>query len=137
MLGGLAGRWSYEVRAPTRDSPAVSATRTYQLFGDSSSLTWHETSPDGRSGHGILWYDPRERRLYYAGVHSPAQAGVLLVGELDAAARTITLHVPELEREALPFNHGVVASSIRLIGPDLHTWSRYDNGWVITFRRQQ
>ena len=124
------------MQGPTHDVPAISATRVYRLVGDSLSLTWHESLPDGRSGHGVLWYDPRERRLYYSGVHSPGQWGVLLVGELDAAGRSITLLVPTLAREALPFNQGVVASTIRLVEKDVHTWSRYDNGWVLTFRRE-
>jgi hypothetical protein len=137
LLSDLAGRWSYQVQGPTHDAPAISAIRVYRLVGDSSSLTWYESTPDGRSGHGVLWYDPRERRFFYVGVHSPAQAGVLLVGDLDSGGHTLTLHVPALARDALPFNQGMVASTIRLVGPDLHTWSRYDNGWVIAFRRQQ
>ena len=59
-----------------------------------------------------------------------------LLFPMDTAGRTITLLVPTLAREAFPFNQRIIASTLRLVDKDVQTWSRYDNGCVLTFRRE-
>lgn len=133
LLRALEGRW--QQRTTPSDSSRPGLRRTYRSTGDPFRLTWEEFAGEQPSGHGVLWYRPAMRRLYYFAVHSPEQNAVLLVGQLDPTELSVRFDVPALATAQVPLNVEIVPSVLRLPSLQVHTWERYDRGWVLTFDR--
>lgn len=133
LLRALEGRW--QQRTPPSDSSRPRLRRSYRSTGDPLRLTWEELAAERPSAHGVLWYRPATRRFYYFAVHSPEQSALLLVGQLDSTGLSVRFDVPALATQEIPLNVGIAPSVLRLPSLHVHTWERYDRGWILTFDR--
>ena len=130
----LAGDWRFEWRSA--DGVGATGTRQYRVLSDSLRVVWDETyAASRRTGHGTLWYHPRERRFFYFGVYAPPVAAMLLTGRFDASGATVTFDLLPVSGDSIPLNESLVRSRLRVPDGDGHTWARWDNAWVVTFRR--
>jgi hypothetical protein len=134
LLQRLAGNWAFEWRSA--DGPGATGKRQYRLLPDSLRVVWDETYNNSRqTGHGALWYHPRAQRFFYFGVYAPSMASILLTGRLEPSGTAVTFDLLPIERDSIPFNEGLVRSRLRVSDADGHTWARWDDAWVVKFRR--
>ncbi len=135
FLRRLAGEWSFEWRSA--DGPGSTGTRHYRLLSDSLRVVWDETYATSRqNGHGALWYHPRAQRFFYFGLYAPPVAAMLLTGRLDASRTTVTFDLLPVAIDSIPLNESLVRSRLQLADSARHIWARWDNAWVVTFRRR-
>ena len=115
----------------------MTGTRTYRLLPDSLRLLWEEHY-DGpaQSGHGVLWYHPASQKFYAFDVVAPSNEASLLSGSLQPGDTAIVFDLVSVNEESIPVNRGMVRSRLVVPRSGDHTWSRWDNAWVVTFRRQ-
>ena len=135
FLRHLAGTWSFEWRSA--DGVGPTGTRQYRLLPDSLRVVWDESyAASHRTGHGVLWYHPRAQRFFYSGVYAAPVAAMFLTGRLDWSGTTVTFDLLRVANDSIPLNEGLVRSRLHVPDRDGHTWARWDNAWVVTFRRQ-
>lgn len=136
ILRDLQGQWSFEWRARDGSGPGFTGERVYRLLPDSLQLVWDETFTSGRqSAHGILWYHPRARQFFYVAVNAPTGSPVLLSGRLRPTGDGIDFEPVRVPMEPNYFNEGLVRSTLHVSGVEGHTWSRWDEGWIVIFKR--
>jgi hypothetical protein len=134
LLERLAGEWAFEWRSP--DGPGATGTRQYRVLPDSLRVVWDETYNNSRqTGHGVLWYHPRAQRFFYFGVYAPSMASMLLTGRLAPSGTVVTFDLLPGGNDSIPLNEGLVRSRLRVSDAVVHTWARWDNAWVVSFRR--
>lgn len=134
FLRRLVGKWSFEWRSA--DGPAASGTRQYRLLSDSLRVVWDETYVTSRqTGHGALWYHPGAQRFFYFGLYAPPVAAMMLTGRFDASGTTVTFDLLPVASDSIPINVSLVRSRLQVADSGRHVWARWDNGWVVTFRR--
>ena len=134
FLRRLAGTWSFEWRSA--DRVGATGTRQYRVLPDSLRVVWDESyAASPRTGHGALWYDPRVQRFFYSGLYAPPIAAMWLTGRFDRAGATVTFDLLRVGSDSIPLNEGLVRSRLHVPDAERHTWARWDNAWVVTFRR--
>jgi hypothetical protein len=134
FLKRLAGDWAFEWRS--RDGPGATGTRQYRVLPDSLRVVWDETYNNSRQiGHGVLWYHPRVQRFFYFGVYAPSMASMLLTGRFEPSGNAVTFDLLRLQNDSIPLNEALVRSRLRVSDADGHIWARWDNAWVVNFRR--
>lgn len=136
LLRRLTGDWTLEWRGQD-GRVGFTGTRTYRSLPDSLRLVWDERfdrSP--HTAHGVLWYHPRARRLFYMGVHAPGWDGVLLSGRLVPGDSAVSFDLVPVAGDSVPINAGLVRSRLVVPPTGPHTWSRWDRAWVVAFRRR-
>jgi hypothetical protein len=134
LLRRLAGDWSFEWRSA--DGVGATGTRRYRVLPDSLRVVWDESyAASRRTGHGALWYHPRAQRFFYSGLYAPPVAAMFLTGRFDLSATTVTFDLLSVANDSIPLNEGLVRSRLHVPDSDRHTWARWDNAWVVTFRR--
>lgn len=138
LLGRLVGEWAFEWRGQSgAGSVAMTGTRAYRLLPDSLHLAWDEAFDAPRqTAHGVLWYHPGERRLFYFGLYAPGGGATFLLGRLATSGEEVTFELAPVGGDSLPVNRGLVRSRLRLLATGAHEWTRWDEGWVVTFRRR-
>lgn len=134
LLQRLAGNWSFEWRSA--DGAGATGTRQYRVLPDSLRVVWDESyAASRRTGHGALWYHPRAQRFFYSGLYAPPVAAMLLTGRFDRSGTTVTFDLLSVANDSIPLSEGLVRSRLHVPDGDRHTWARWDNAWVVTFRR--
>jgi hypothetical protein len=134
LLQRLAGNWTFEWRSP--DGVGATGTRQYRVLPDSLRVVWDETyDVSRRTGHGALWYHPRAQRFFYFGLYAPTVAAMFLTGRFDASGISVTFDLLPVANDSVPLNEGLVRSRLHVADIERHTWARWDNAWVVTFRR--
>ena len=134
FLARLAGDWRGESRPANESAPVPAGVRRYVLSADSLQVTWSDSTASGRVGRGVLSYAPSAKQFYYGGSYPPTYLPLLLRGTLDSPGVMLTLtpYPPGAPRD---LNVELVGSAIRVLGRDVHTWSRWDGAWLVTFHR--
>jgi hypothetical protein len=134
LLRRLVGTWSFEWRSA--QGVGATGTRQYRVLPDSLRVVWDETyAGSRRTGHGALWYHPRIQRFFYSGLYAPPVAAMFLTGRFDASGTTVTFDLLPVGSDSIPLNEGLVRSRMHAADSERHTWARFDNAWVVTFRR--
>lgn len=134
-LRRLAGNWSFEWRSA--DGIGATGIRQYRTLPDSLRVVWDETdAASRRTGHGALWYHPRAQRFFYSGLYAPPVAAMFLTGRFDSLRTTVTFDLLPVASDSIPLNEGLVRSRLHVADSERHTWARWDNAWVVTFRRR-
>jgi hypothetical protein len=139
LLSRLVGTWSFEWRGSGSSGPALmTGTRTYRSLPDSLQLTWDETFDNPRqTAHGVIWYNPGTRKLLYFGLFAPTGTAALLAGSATATPNEVLFDLVPIRDDSVPINGGMVRSRLRVLPDGSHQWSRWDEGWTVTFRRRQ
>lgn len=134
FLTRLAGSWRGESRPGNASAPVQVGIRRYTLSADSLQLAWSDSTSSGHVGRGILSYAPRARQFYYVGAYAPTHLPLLLRGTLDSPGTmlSLALYPPGAWTD---LNAELVPSAVRFLARDLHTWSRWDGGWLVVYHR--
>lgn len=138
LFASLEGEWTFEWRGATQPQATQTGRRLYsRLGGNTLQLAWQETF-DGseRAGNGVLWYDTAAEQLLYFGLYRPDALSMLLRGTLDSTGTVVQFRLVQTESETT-LNAGLVESLMRVGSEDGHTWHRFDDGWIVTFRRRR